>query len=182
MGGESRILEGELLLPGRTFDDEHRWHVLHTRSRQEKALAKILTGRGVAHFLPLLDRQTYHGQRKVTVNAPIFPGYMFLWGSNDEAYDADRTGKVANLILVTEQERLEWELENLYRALAGKAPLDPTPALRKGVRVVVKAGPFKGLEGVVSNRLGDNRLVLQVEMLGSAVSLEIEGSLLERLD
>lgn len=182
MSDDSRTLTARAFLPERCFEEEQRWHVLHTRSRQEKALAKILAGRQVPHFLPIMKRSTYHGQRKVTVDSPVFPGYLFLWGSVDEAYEADRTGKVANLIKVVNQEDLEWELTNLHLALAGEAPLDLHPALANGVRVVVTAGPFKGLEGVVSGRSGDDRLLLQVEMLGSAVSLEIERSLLEKLE
>jgi transcription antitermination factor NusG len=170
------------LLPGRDLRGTDGWHILHVKSRQEKVLAADLTVRGIRNYLPLLRKVRYHGRRKTFVDAPLFPGYLFLWGSLDEAYEADRTRRVANLIRVVDQESLEWELTNIHYALSSEAPLDPYPALRAGVRVEVRGGPFKGLQGVVESRVRMDRLILQVEMLGSAASLEIDGALLELID
>jgi transcription antitermination factor NusG len=50
------------------------------------------------------------------------------------------------------------------------------------VRVEVRSGPFQGLQGVVEGRCANGRLVLQVETLGRAVSLEIDGALLDVLE
>jgi len=36
-----------------------QWHVLHTRARQEKALAKTLLAAGIEHYLPLVGRVSY---------------------------------------------------------------------------------------------------------------------------
>jgi transcription antitermination factor NusG len=48
-----------------------------------------------------------------------------------------------------------------------------------GTKVEVRAGPFRGLQGVVDSRLKQNRLLLQVEMLSRAVSVEIDAALLD---
>jgi transcription antitermination factor NusG len=45
--------------------------------------------------------------------------------------------------------------------------------------VEVRAGPFRGLQGVIDSRSKLNRLILQIDMLGRAVSLEIDAALLE---
>ena len=155
------------------------WFVLHTRSRQEKALADELAARRVEHFLPLVKRPRFYGSRKVVVEEPLFPGYVFLFGEKEQAYLADRTKRVANIIPVTDQRRLEWELKNIRLALEHDAPLDPYPHLTKGVRVEVRSGPFQGLQGVIEDKGKDSRLILQVDVLGRAVSLEIHGALLE---
>ena len=60
--------------------------------------------------------------------------------------------------------------------------LTPHPAIETGRRVRVRSGPFRGLEGLVSGRSGAERLILQVRMLGSATSLELDGSLLDPID
>jgi transcription antitermination factor NusG len=57
--------------------------------------------------------------------------------------------------------------------------VQPYPFLQSGVRVEVRAGPMRGVQGIVENRIGVNRLVLQVKMLGRAVSVEIDPGLLE---
>ncbi len=155
------------------------WHVLHTRSRQEKALAESLSAMGIAAFLPLVDVTRTYGRRKASVELPLFPGYLFLKGQLEDAYAADRTKRVAHIIPVVNQAKLTWELRNLWMALHTKVALDPYPYLRQGVRVEVRSGPLMGVQGVVESRLKRDRLLLQIDVLGQATSLEIDGALLE---
>jgi len=158
------------------------WFVLRTKSRQEKILAHELRSRGIASFLPIVSCTKYYGGRKATVELPVFPGYLFLRGDVDKAYDADRTRRVAQIIKVADQDRLDRELRNIHLALCGGAPLDPFPYLRAGVSVEVREGPFRGLRGVIEPGGRRDRLILQVDILGRAVSLEIDASLLDVID
>src|SRR5689334_13386950 len=95
-----------------------RWFVLHTRSRQEKLLADELAQLEIGHFLPLVRRNRLYGKRKAVVELPLFAGYVFLRGSVDDAYRANRTKRIAQIIQVTNQEKLHWELTNLNLALS----------------------------------------------------------------
>ena len=155
------------------------WHVLRTRSRQEKVLAADLESLGIPYFLPLARVIRQYGSQKVNVEIPLFPGYLFLRGSIDDAYAADRTQRVAQIIRVCDQDRIDWELRNLAMALAADTPLDPYPHLRCGVRVEVRSGPLRGIQGLIQNRDRRDRLVLQIDMLGQAVSLEVDAALLD---
>jgi transcription antitermination factor NusG len=158
------------------------WFVVRTRSRQEKALAQDLRARGVAYFLPLITVTKFYSGRKAKVEAPLFPGYLFLCGSLDDAYLADRTDRVAQIIQVPDQRRLEWELRNVHAALGANATLSTFPYLRAGVRVEVREGPFRGLQGVIEDIDHRDRIIFQVQTLGQAVSMEIDGSLLDVID
>jgi hypothetical protein len=157
------------------------WHVLHVRSRQEKVLAADITAMGIAHFLPLVRRARTYGRRDAIIDVPLFPGYVFLRGSLDEAYRCDRTKRVAAIIPVPDQRTLDWELRNIRLALGGGASLHPHPCLANGVRVVVRCGAFRGLQGVVDHHGKGDRLVLQVKMLGGGASLELGGAFVEPL-
>ena len=157
------------------------WHVLHVKSRQEKALSEDLELRGISHFLPLVRRPRVYGRRKAIIDVPLFPGYLFLKGSREEAYDADRTGRVAQIITVSDQEQLNSELSQVRRILSEDLPLDPYPFLKEGVRVRVRYGPLEGLEGLIETRHKRDRLIIQVNVLGQAVSMEIDGASLELL-
>jgi len=159
-----------------------RWFVLHTRARHEKGLADDLTARKIAHFLPLVTKVRYWGKRKAIVKEPLFPGYIFLHGSNDDTYLADRTRHVAQIIPVPDQDRLAWELRNLSHALDHNAALDPFPYLKKGVRVTITSGPMRGLQGTVESRQNIEKIILTVEMLGQAVSMELHGALVEPVE
>ena len=162
-------------------DRNGEWHVLHVKSRQEKALAEELELRDIAYFLPLTRQPRVYGRRKALVEVPLFPGYVFLKGTPDETYTADRTGRVARIIRVSDQERIGRELANVRLALIRDRHPDPYPYLREGLRVRVKYGPLEGLEGLIESKYKRDRLILRVEVLGQAVSLEMDGASLELL-
>jgi transcriptional antiterminator RfaH len=155
------------------------WFVLRTRSRQEKILARELAGKHVERFLPLVTCTRYYGGRKARVEVPLFPGYLFLHGTVDDAYAVDRSGRIAQIILVPNQDLLDSELKSIHAALSINATLNPYPYLSAGVRVEVREGPLRGIQGVVAENGARDRLILQVQTLGQAVSVEIEASLLE---
>jgi transcriptional antiterminator RfaH len=130
----------------------------------------------------LLTCTRYYGHRKAEVDVPLFPGYVFLRGSPDDAYASDRAGRLAQIIPVADQERVNEELRNIWFALANSAQLSQYPYLRRGVRVEVRAGPFRGLRGIIDDMGRRDRLILQVEILGRSVSLEVDASLLDVID
>lgn len=156
-----------------------RWYVIHTRSRQEKALGRSLTSRGVSYFLPLVEEVRYHGRRKTRVLTPLFSNYIFLNGTCEDAFEADRTGRIANIIRVKDQKKLSDELDGIRLAINTGAAIASRPALSKGSRVRVSTGPLKGVHGWVDDCYDNDRLILQVDMIGMEASLEIDGSLLE---
>jgi transcription antitermination factor NusG len=141
-----------------------RWHVLQTRSRQEKALAETLDSQGIHNFLPLVRVNRLHRGRRAEVEFPLFPGYIFLQGTLDDVYTADRTKRVAKIISVFDQERLAQELRNVELAIegAGDAKFDPFPFLKRGIRVEVSSGPMRGVRGVIEDRAKRDRLILKV--------------------
>ena len=162
--------------------DDQRWYVLHTRSRQEKAVAAHLAARNIPHFLPLMSHVRYYGRRKLVVELPLFPSYVFLRGRLEHAYEADRTRRLSRIIHVADQQQIDWDLNNIRLAVEHKVPLDPYPHLKIGIQAEVRSGPFRGLQGVIEDRTRLDRLILQIDMLGRAVSLEIDGALLEPLE
>ncbi len=159
-----------------------RWFVLHTKSRQEKALAADLLALRIRFVLPLIPVARYYGRRKVRVHQPLFPGYLFLHGSIENTYAADRTQRVAGIIKVADQDRLRAELANIEAALAAGAPLTPADAITGGTRVEVTSGPFKGIRGLAETGPSKDRLYLQVDLIGKGSILEIDRTLLRPVE
>lgn len=159
------------------------WYVLHTRSRQEKAVSSALAARRVPHFLPLARQVRFYGKRKATVDMPLFPGYVFFRGERDEAFACDRNNRLVQILRVEDPTLLEEQLDSVRIALAAEVPLDPCPHLVKGRRVEVRSGPMRGMKGVVEGRGRQvNRIYVQVDMLGQAVSAEIDANLLDVIE
>lgn len=162
--------------------DGATWHVVRTRSRQEKALAADLVARSIPCFLPLTRVVRYYGRRKVRALLPLFPGYLFMAGEREDCFTAERTGRVAQVLHVQDQESLRQELASISQVLRAEGLLTPCAPLEHGAEVEVSAGPFKGVRGRVDVHVQDNRLVLHVDMVGNAAVLEIDRDLLIPVD
>ena len=46
----------------------------------------------------------------------------------------------------------------------------------------MRAGPLQGVRGLIEDRTRRNRLILQVNILGQATSIEVDGNLLDVID
>jgi transcription antitermination factor NusG len=155
------------------------WHVLHVKSRQEKALARDLASLAIAGYLPLTRQIRFYGKRKVCRHVPLFGGYVFLYGRVADAHRACQTRRVVRILPVENQVRLARELEQMRRATVGGYNLEPHPYLLKGTQVSIRHGPLRGVEGIIETNSGRDRLVLSVAMLGTAASVEIDASIIE---
>lgn len=171
-----------LSAPRMLASTKRHWRVVHTRSRQEKALAEFLTARGIEHYLPLVKRVRYYGRQKQAVQVPLFPGYLFLYGELEDMYIADRTDRVVQVLPVCDQGALAADLAAIRFALERNGGLEPGQLPVTGVWVEVTAGPFRGLRGIVDRTAQDDRLVLGVRMLGRAADLEIDRTLLRPVE
>ena len=153
--------------------------VLHTKSRQEKAVARFLLAGGMPFYLPLLDRVNVIRGRKVISQVPLFPGYLFLSGDLTDGYAVISTKRVCRILEIEDQEHFRNELGEIVEALSRGAEVYHCPFAVIGTRCRVASGPFEGIEGVVCSRLGHNRLALQIQTLGQGAVLEIDADLLE---
>ena len=158
------------------------WWVVHTKSRNEKALAHDLIQRQISYFLPMTWKVRRKSRRTIRSLLPLFSGYLFFCGGEDDRTEVLRTDRVANILKVKDQEKLINELLQIQQALRIGAPLVPHKYVKAGQKCKVIAGPLLGLEGVVTTTRGATRLVLQVDMLGQAASVEIDIDTIEILE
>lgn len=158
------------------------WWVVHTKSRNEKALAHDLIRKDINYFLPMSWKVHRRRGRKIRSLLPLFGGYLFFCGQENQRIELLRTNRVANLIEVKDQETLLEELVQIERALRAGAPLVPYKYIKAGERCRVIAGPLADLYGVVVKTRNVMRLVLQVDILGQATSVEIDADMIEVLD
>lgn len=158
------------------------WWVAHTKSRNEKALAQDLVAKNISYFLPMTWKVQRRSHRTFRSLLPLFSGYLFFCGQEKERVELLRTNRVANVIEVKDQEKLLDELVQFERALRAGAPLTPYKYIKAGQRCRVIAGPLLGLEGIVIQIKNVARLLLQIDMLGQAASVEIDIDLIEPID
>ena len=159
-----------------------QWWVTHTRSRNEKALAHDLMSKNINYFLPMSWKIRRRSRRTIRSFLPLFSGYLFFSGQEDQRIELLRTNRVASLIEVNDQQKLLDELVQIDQALRAGAPLIPHKYIKTGQRCRVIAGPLIGLEGIAVKTKNAIRLVLQIDIPGQASSVEIDIDMIEVLD
>lgn len=68
------------------------------------------------------------------------------------------------------------QIESVRRFLEASIAVDPYPYMQVGTRVEVIAGPLKGIRGILVEKRGRFRFVIQVDLIRQAVSVEIDAS------
>ena len=162
-------------------DFDGTWWVAHTKSRNEKALAWQIQRKNINYFLPLTRKVYRRKGRTFRSLLPLFTSYVFFCGDENQRLEVLQTNRVAKLIEVKDQKRLVAELEPILQVLQEGMPLRPHKYLKAGQPCRVIAGPLAGIEGIVVKGR-QTRLVLQVDMLGQATSVEIDMDMIEPID
>jgi transcription antitermination factor NusG len=157
------------------------WWVVHTKSRNEKALANDLIQKNISYFLPMSWNVRRQKGRTIRSLLPLFGGYLFFCGNESQRIEVLRTNRIANLLAVEDQQKLVDELSQIEQALQTGAALTPHKYIKQGQYCRVIAGPLADLRGVVVKTRDTARLLLQIDMLGQATSVEIDTDMIEAI-
>lgn len=160
---------------------DRRWFALYTKARQEKSLARELLKYQIPFYLPLVKKTTAARGRKRTSLTPLFGGYLFLFGSEEERVKGLTTNRVSRILPVEDPDQLVFDLRQLRQMIAANVPLTVESRFGPGQRVRVRQGAFGGLEGIVLKRRGETRLLVSINFLQQGASVEIDDFLLEPL-
>ena len=162
-----------------TYDRSKTWYVAQTKSRREKALANFLAKRDVGYFLPLYGKRQPSSRRARYSLVPLFPGYLFFKGTEAQRLEAYTSNHIARLIDVEDQDTLVRELGLTRDLLSLDAPVYPFELVREGQRVRITHGPMRGIEGVISSKKKNYRLVLNVTSIAQAVAVDVAADMVE---
>ncbi len=167
---------------GQESPGEALWYVLYVKPRCEKKMAAYCEVHRVEWDLPLREETKIYQRRKVTVHKPVFPGYVFLRFPAQGKLTVLKSNLVVRLLSVEHQARFDRELRQIRQALEIDPTLDASAAFQAGRRVLIKSGPFEGVEGVVQVVKGKTKVVLNVNMIGRAIAVEVGMELLEPVE
>jgi transcriptional antiterminator RfaH len=182
------VLQQACLYPADLFETvagltlDRVWWAVYTKSRQEKVFSKHLVTNQIPHYLPLVQKTYISCGRKFSARVPLFPGYVFMLGSEQERACSLTSNRVSRILPVHDASRLWTELEQLFRLISSGAPLTIEQRLAPGNRVRVRRGPFAGMEGTVLVRRGKTRLIVAITFLQQGASVEVDDFNLEPID
>jgi len=156
------------------------WHVAHVRSRQEKILSRRLLEQQVPFYLPQIERVVDRSSRRFRSYVPLFAGYVFFRGLDRACDVALRSGIVARIIDVDDQELLSAQLEQIRALQLAGASFEVYDELLPNDVVTIKEGPFRGYTGAVVRSARGDRLVVSLSLLRKSITVEFGRPVLRR--
>ena len=152
-----------------------RWYAVHTRSRHEKTIAGRLEQQATETFLPLhRSRHTWRNRVHADVDLPIFPCYLFARICSNDRLRLLQTSGVLGLAATSAcPTPIPDDEIALLRSATAKLTAEPHPYLSCGDGVRIVAGPFRGMEGILTRRKQEYRVVLSIEAIMRSLAIEV---------
>jgi len=158
--------------------DTRRWFALQVRTRWESSTAVLLSGKGYEALLPTYKTKKRWNGRLSEIDAPLFPGYVFC------RFDALKRLPVLvtpGVISVVGRGRVplpvdDSEITAIQTVVGSGLRAEPWPYLELGQKIRIERDALAGLEGILVNFKGSNRIVVSVTLLHRSVALEIDRS------
>ena len=156
------------------------WYAVWTHSHFEQSVSQQLSAKGFTAFLPEMSVWSKRGGEQRLIRVPMFPGYLFVRdGMDKRSYIEILKARGVVRILEDGWTRLtpvpDAVIDSLQQVVASEVPVFASEHLSEGDRVEVTEGPLSGLEGLfVQDKTTKGRLVLNVELLGRSVAVEVD--------
>jgi transcription antitermination factor NusG len=154
------------------------WYAIWTRSRHEKLVRDQLQQKQFEVFLPTITKWSRWKDRKKQVEWPLFPGYCFVRFDGIERLPILKCDGVVTIVGIEGYPSPipALEIDGIRRLIESELAFDPCPLIKEGEMVEVKAGPLKGVVGRLVRKGSHARLMLSVDLIGQAVSVEVDAA------
>jgi len=155
---------------------EPRWYAVHTCPRHEKRVREHFEERGIEAFLPTYPAVHRWKDRRVQLELPLFPGYVFVRVALNNRLRVVQVPSVLRFVGFgnTPAPIPNGELESLRGGLKDGVSAEPCPYLKLGDRVRIKSGPLQGAEGFLIRKKNAFRVVLSIDLIMQSVAVEVE--------
>lgn len=153
------------------------WYALYVRCNQENNVARSLSSRGVEHFLPCYRSRRRWQDRQVTLELPLFPGYVFVRLRLAERNQALSVPHVVSLVGTRSAPSAlaEEEIANIKRGLE-HGRIEPHDYLNAGQRIVIIEGVMCGMEGILLRKQNGARVVVSLDSISRSFAVEVDAN------
>lgn len=157
---------------------EPHWYAAYTCANHEKGVTQQLERRSVECFLPLYESVRRWKDRRVRLQLPLFPGYVFV---RLALADRRRVLEIPSVVRLVSFDGHPTplpveEIETIRTCLARRQLMAPHRYVSCGQRVRLLSGPLEGLTGTVVRQKNRTRFVISLELLMRSVAVEIDSA------
>jgi transcriptional antiterminator RfaH len=160
-----------------------RWYPVYTHPRAEKKAHEALLNKGIETYLPLRRQLKQWSDRKKWIDEPFIKSYLFVNIAEHDQADILMTKGISRFIYfggkITPMP--DRQIEDLRLLTTSTYELEVTEEnLLPGERILLKAGPLKGMTGEIISYRSQKQLALRLENLGCSIIIHVAASLIER--
>ncbi|MCF7796652.1 MAG: UpxY family transcription antiterminator [Lentisphaeria bacterium] len=151
------------------------WHAFYVQARHEKKVDERLKNKGIEVFTPMVTRIKQWSDRKKSVQEPLIRGYTFCKIALKDRMPVLETVGVINILRFAGNWAPipEEQIETLQIMIDHPETLQPENYVKVGEYVRVISGPFTGARGIVQRIAGADRLILALDKIQLAFSVEV---------
>jgi len=157
------------------------WIAVYTKSRHEQIVVNELSKKNIESYCPMFKERRQWSDRKKWVHFPLFRSYVFANIEINENIYVLQTIGVNKIVKFQEKISIipDQVIDNIKNIIEGGYNVEQTDYFIKGDEVRVVSGPLKGLDGVVLDLRGANKIIIKIEAIQQAFSVEISSGLIK---
>ena len=157
------------------------WIAVYTKSRHEQIVVNELNKKNIESYCPMFKERRQWSDRKKWVYFPLFRSYVFANIEIKENIYVLQTIGVNKIVKFQEKISIipDQVIDNIKNIIEGEYNVEKADYFIKGDEVRVVSGPLKGLDGVVLDSRGTNKVIIKIEAIQQAFSVEISSGLLK---
>jgi transcriptional antiterminator RfaH len=161
------------------------WYLLFTKPRQEAVALVNLERRGYHCYMPQWQVEKKRGRQVVPAVEPLFPCYLFVeldTGPSGLSWAPIRsTVGVSSLVRFgTQPAKAPEGLIDALREMEAAHARRASEPFAPGETVLVREGPFAGLQAIYQSRDADQRITVLLEVMSRSVELKLAPGTLAR--
>lgn len=163
--------------------DNYKWYPVYTHPRTEKKAFQALVNKGIETYLPLHRQLKQWSDRKKWVEEPFLKSYLFVYIKKNEFTEVLMTRGISRFIYFEGQvaSMPNRQIDDLRLLMASPYELQITEEdLQPGEKIIIKAGPLKGIIGEIISYRSQKQLILKMENLGFSIIVHVSASLIQR--
>ena len=143
-----------------------------------------MVSKNIEAYLPLLKERRKWSDRKKWVEFPLFSSYLFARIDIKNSIFVLQTQGVNTIIKFGEKIAVVQDdvIKAMRLAIEGGYQLEPTEYFVEGNLVEVIAGPMKGVSGIVARLKGQSRLIIKIDAIQQALSIQIESKFIKNIN
>jgi transcription antitermination factor NusG len=166
-----------------TIPGDLKWFVVYTRPKAERKVASSMAEMGLDSYLPLCKVMRQWSDRRKMIEIPLFPNYVFVKATDSHRGKLFTIKELVKFVLIDKKPAVirDSEIDSIKKVLDEGTEVGVGDYFQEGMRVKLTTGRLAGVEGVVIKQNNHSRLLIRIDGLMRAISINVPAGDVEEI-